>query len=203
MGCLETRSTPPFSAIRLAASSRGSDQDSDGPSRSRPANDLPFSSERQGRVRAYHGCEELRASARGVAAPARLRPDRCGVRLLQRPYGGSRLLREPPSQGCVPQRHHPRPRLQMDPHPLSLLGRPYALQRIPLPRRSPETSVSAAQVHRPGTFIIRLRSASGRGLDSVPRAIEFTCPRTPRPLAVGTVNRTTSFAASPILRHQG
>jgi hypothetical protein len=32
------------------------------------AQDLPFSSERQGRLRAYHGREEPRASARGVAA---------------------------------------------------------------------------------------------------------------------------------------
>jgi hypothetical protein len=36
-------------------------------------NDLPFSSERQGRVQAYHGREEPRAPARGVAAQADLR----------------------------------------------------------------------------------------------------------------------------------
>jgi hypothetical protein len=36
----------------------------------RPSNDLPFSGERRGRVRAYHGREESRASARDVAAHA-------------------------------------------------------------------------------------------------------------------------------------
>jgi predicted RNase H-like HicB family nuclease len=48
-----------------------------------PSNDLPFSGECQGRVRAYHGREEPRASARGVAAEADLRPETRGVRLLQ------------------------------------------------------------------------------------------------------------------------
>ena len=51
------------------------------------SNDLPFSGERQGRVRAYHGREESRAPARGVAAHARLRADRCGVQPLQRRVG--------------------------------------------------------------------------------------------------------------------
>src|SRR6516165_6032295 len=49
----------------------------------RPANDLPFSSERQGRLRAYHGREEPRAQPRrrGRSVPSR---GGCGVRLLQR-----------------------------------------------------------------------------------------------------------------------
>jgi transposase len=79
---------------------------------------------------------------------------------------GPRLLREPQSQGGLPQRHHPRTRLQVDPHPLSLLDEPHSLRRIPLPLRPPEAAITAPQIRRPRTFIIRLRSASGRGLGS-------------------------------------
>src|SRR5205085_9098297 len=45
------------------------------------------------------------------------------------------------------------------------LGRPHALQRIPVPRGAPDAPVTAAQVRRRPAFVIRLRSASGRGLD--------------------------------------
>jgi len=50
-------------------------------------NDLPFSSERQDRVPAYHGREESRAPAPGVAARAHMQADRCGVHPLQRRVG--------------------------------------------------------------------------------------------------------------------
>ena len=58
-----------------------------------------------------------------------------------------------------------RPGLQVDPHPLPMLGRPHALRRVSLPSRPPEAPFPAPQVRRPAPFLITLRSASGRGLD--------------------------------------
>src|SRR5438477_4337269 len=78
---------------------------------------------------------------------------------------GSRLLRESQGQGCFPQRHHSRAGIEVDPNPLSLLAGPDPLRRIPLPLDLAEAAITAPQIRRPRTFIIRLRSASGRGLD--------------------------------------
>jgi transposase len=58
------------------------------------------------------------------------------------------------------------PGIQVDPHPLPLLDRQDPVRRISLLDRPPETPRSTAQVRRFRTFIIRLRSASGRGLGS-------------------------------------
>ena len=106
----------------------------------------------------------------GPAQPSSGRPSSSGsASSISAFLLGPRLLRQPQSQGLVPQRHHPCSRLQVDPDPLSLLGRPHPLQRIPLPLRPPETPVPAAQIRRRPAFIIRLRSASGRGLGGAGR----------------------------------
>ena len=79
---------------------------------------------------------------------------------------GPRLLREPHGQGRVAQRHHPCPRLQVDPHPLPLLGRPHPLRRIPLPRRAPEAPLPPAQIRRRpdlhNSLAVRLRARVSR-----------------------------------------
>ena len=79
---------------------------------------------------------------------------------------GAHLLREPQSKGGVPQRCHSRPRIQVDSSPLSLLGRPCPLRRISLSRRASEAPFPNPQIRRED-FIICLRSASGRGFDSL------------------------------------
>ena len=65
------------------------------------------------------------------------------------------------------------PGVQVDPHPLPLLGRQDPVRRIPVPECPPKTPRPAAQVRRFCSFIIRLRSASGRGLGGSLNVREF------------------------------
>src|SRR4029079_16842615 len=88
---------------------------------------------------------------------------------LNRPFLlGARFLREPPREGLLPQRHTSSARVQVDADPVSLLGGSHPIRRIPLPLRPPEAPIAAAQVRRRPDFIICLRSASGRGMGSLP-----------------------------------
>ena len=80
-------------------------------------------------------------------------------------YWAKRLLRAAARQGRLPQRRPARARLQVDPHRLSLLAGPHALRRSHLPHSPPETPLAPAEIRRRrDAFIIRWRSASGRGL---------------------------------------
>jgi hypothetical protein len=79
---------------------------------------------------------------------------------------GSRLLRQSQGKWRVSQRDHQGPCLQMDPHPISLLGGSNPLRRVPIPVRAPEAPLAPLQIRRRRPFTISLRSASGRGLDA-------------------------------------
>ena len=103
----------------------------------------------------------------GRARPSSARPSSNGLPAPSRTPSGLAPSTRATGPRRLPQRHHPRPRLQVDPHPLSLLGRPHPLQRIPLPRtRSRNVSRRSSSSPPPSllhnSLAVRLRARVSR-----------------------------------------